>query len=89
MSGIMSAEEMLKFNVQNQSKVKTFKIGTVTDKFANGTAKIKFDGEDTASEKQYSYLARYAPTVGDRVLLAVVSGTYIILDKINYNVSPS
>ncbi len=86
MSNIPSAGELLQ-QTSNQSP-QTFKLGTVDDLFPNGTAKVKFDGEETASEKQYAYLSGYAPVVNDRVLLAYCGGTYIILDKIQYNVPP-
>ncbi len=87
MSGIPSAGEFLQY-ASGEGKSSSFKLGMVTELFNNGAAKVKFDGEDTASEKQYAYLAGYKPAVNDRVLLAIVSGTYVILDKINYNVSP-
>lgn len=65
-----------------------FKLGTVVALFENGTAKIQFDGEEEASEKEYAYLANYSPKEGDRVLLASVAGTYIIFDKIKYKEKP-
>lgn len=76
------------YAMPEQPKSETFKLGTVTALFANGTAKIRFDGEEEASEKQYSYLASYKPVVNDRVVLSVVAGTYIILGKILFNTSP-
>jgi len=69
---------------QNNEKEKDFKLATVEGLFENGTAKIKFFGEDTVSEKEYSYLARYNPTVGDTVLLIPFLDTYIIADKIMF-----
>ena len=63
-----------------------FKLGTVTALFPNGNAKIKFDGESTVSQKKYSYISTYVATINDRVLLARVSGTWIILGKIKYDV---
>lgn len=88
MSDIPSAQEL--FGQGQAQSSSPFKIGTVTALFTSpaGTAKIRFDGEEEASEKKYSYLASYKPTVGDRVLLAAVSGTYIIVDKIMHNQSP-
>jgi hypothetical protein len=77
-------------NVQPKDTKENFKIGTVTALFATlNTAKITFHGEDTVSEKQYSYLSSYVPKVNDVVLMAQLSGTYVILGKINYNVAPS
>ena len=67
----------------------SFKMGVVVELFPNSTAKITFDGEDTASLKQYAYLNSYVPKVGDRVMLAAISSTYVVLGKINFNVTPS
>jgi hypothetical protein len=77
--------------VQEEAPIEqnNFKIGVVVELFENSTAKITFDGEESASEKQYAYLASYKPSIGDRVLLANVSGTYIIMGKILYNEEPS
>lgn len=57
-----------------------FKIGTIAS--VNGKPTIQFAGESQPSQKQYAYLASYTPTVGDRVLLAQVKGSYVILDKL-------
>jgi hypothetical protein len=59
-----------------------FKMATVTALFGNGMPKITFDGESAPSEKQYTCLSGYRPVVNDRVLLAVISGTYVILGKV-------
>lgn len=78
---IPTAQEFIGMNAAGEQKV--FKLATVTALFSpSGSPKIKFDGESTASEKKYSYLASYTPTVNDRVLLASVGGTYVILGKI-------
>lgn len=57
-----------------------FKIGTIAN--ANGKPTVKFAGESQPSQKRYSYLDSYTPTVNDRVLMAKVSGTYVILGKL-------
>lgn len=44
--------------------------------------KIKIAAEDSAREKAYKRLSSYAPAVGDRVLIASISGTYVILGKV-------
>lgn len=88
MSEILSAEEFIE-NTGTAEIKENFRMAVVVALFPNNTAKITFDGESDASEKQYSYIASYVPKIGDRVLLAAVSGTYIILGKVNYNVSPS
>lgn len=84
---MITAEEfVLEINDTEQSK--NFKLANVVDLFENNTAKVMFDGEDAASEKQYAYLESYTPEIFDRVLLAVTGGTYVILGKVNYNISP-
>ena len=85
---MITAEEFV-LEIEPQEESKNFKLATVVELFENNTAKIQFDGEDTPSEKQYAYLASYTPKVSDRVLLGVLGGTYVILGKVNYNVSPS
>lgn len=57
-----------------------YKIGTVAN--VNGKPTIRFAGEDQPSQKKYSFLDSYTPVEGDRVLLANVSGTYVVIGKI-------
>jgi hypothetical protein len=88
MSDIPTTVEFLS-TVEGGKQESPFRLGVVTELFPNSTAKIKFDGEETASEKQYAYLASYMPALNDRVLLARTAGTYVILGKINYTESPT
>lgn len=83
MSEIPSASEFLS-NINNDKEYKAFKLATVTALLANGFPQIKFDGESVSSSKKYSILASYTPAINDRVLLASISGTYVILGKIKY-----
>lgn len=85
---MITAEEFV-LEIDNKEESKNFKLATVVELFHNDTAKLKFDGEETASEKQYAYLDSYVPKIDDRVLLGILGGTYVILGKVNYNVSPS
>lgn len=87
MSDIPSAEELILLEKQEQES--PFKLAVVVALFSNNTAKITFDGEEEASEKQYSYLDSYVPGIGDRVILASVSGTYVILGKVKFNEAPT
>lgn len=57
-----------------------FKIGTIAS--ADGKPTITFAGEDQPSEKQYSFLGSYVPNVGDRVLLARMKNTYVVMGRI-------
>ena len=79
---MITAEELVSMTEQEQQE--PFKLATVVELFEIGTAKVQFDGEEEPSQKEYSYLASYTPVVGDRVLLASVAGTYVIMDKIMY-----
>lgn len=47
-----------------------------------GLPKIKFDGELTVSGKQYAVMGNYLPAANDRVLLAPVGTTYLILGRV-------
>ena len=85
---MITTDELVELTeVQDQQN--HFKLGAVVGLFGDGTAKVQFDGEETPSEKQYAYLDSYIPEAGDRVLFGVLGGTYVILGKVNYNVSPS
>lgn len=54
-----------------------YKIGTVAS--TDGKPTILFAGESQPSQKQYSFLSSYTPKVGDRVLLAKLKGTYVVM----------
>lgn len=76
---IPTAQEFLEMNRQKTEKV--FRLGMV-DSVTGGLPTIQFDGEETASGKLYARLDSYTPAVNDRVLLAKVSGSYIVLGKV-------
>jgi len=59
-----------------------YKIGSIPSGYSGGEPAILFDGEDTPSGKTYKRLGSYTPVAGDRVLLARVAGTYVILGSI-------
>jgi hypothetical protein len=80
---MVTAEELVQIN-NGEQKGLVVRLATVTELFENGTAKIKFYGEETASEKEYSYLASYRPKKDDVVVLLPILDTYIIADKIKY-----
>lgn len=55
-------------------------LATVTEVLANPPrVKIRVDGEDTALQKSFRYLANYTPSLGDRVYFVRDSGSYIII----------
>ena len=57
-------------------------LATVGEYSAEGTTLI-FDGTDTPTTKQYKRVGPASLSAGDRVLAAKISGTYLILGKIN------
>jgi hypothetical protein len=44
--------------------------------------RLMFDGEDTASTRDYTRLSSYTPTLNDRVLCARVGSTWTVLGKV-------
>lgn len=78
---MIDAEEILKIT-KPDAPPENFRLGKIDPAHTTGRPKIVFDGEITASGKQYPYLASYTPAASDRVILALVSGSYIVLGKI-------
>lgn len=72
---MIGAEEFVSI-LEDKEEKKVFKLGTIVD------GKVQFDGEDSPSGKNYVRLNSYTVVTGDRVLLAVVGGTYVILGKV-------
>lgn len=56
-------------------------LGTVTA-FNNAGVRVQIDGEDAGTTKSYTRLSSYSPAVGDRVLIAQIAGSYVILGKV-------
>lgn len=79
---MITAEELLKITKQEKQQ-EVFRLGKIDPAYTTGRPKIVFDGETTASGKQYPYLSNYSPAANDRVILAAVSGSYVILGKIS------
>ncbi|AGE61021.1 hypothetical protein FINN_28 [Bacillus phage Finn] len=69
--------------IDKKQKKGAYKIGKIPDNHTSGDPKILFDGEQTPSGKTYKCLSSYHPIAGDRVLLARVSNTYVILGGLN------
>ena len=59
----------------------TLYLATVGSSNSSGVTLI-FDGASTASTKRYKRLSSYSPTANDRVIVAKMSGTYVVLGKI-------
>lgn len=62
-------------------------LGTISEVDNTKGLTLVIDGEETPTEKKYSYLASYVPATGDRVLIEEISDTYVIVGKLitNYN----
>ena len=79
---MIDAEELLQITAGNPQQ-SMFKLGRIDPAYSgSGRPKVVFDGETTASGKQYPYLSIYTPAANDRILLAAVAGSYVILGKI-------
>ena len=60
-----TAEEQIKDQEKYKQEEECFRLATVTSLFSSGCAKVTFYGEESESEKEYSYLASYQPAIGD------------------------
>ena len=69
------------FDIKLAQQGSPYKIGAITAVQATGV-KVKFDGEENASDKYYPILQPYAPQIGDRVLSLKLSGSIIVLGAI-------
>lgn len=77
---MMTAEEFVKM-LGKQDAVGAFRFGSISSIYATGDPAIQFDGETIESGKTYKCLDCYHPKAGDRVLLARVGGSYVVLGK--------
>lgn len=74
---IPTSEEFLNL-ISNEKKEVLWQMGTIDSAYVNGKPKIIFDGETTASVKEYTCLSSYKPAANDRVLLFKVGGSYVV-----------
>lgn len=78
---MIKAADFLKITKGGPTKA-PYRLGKIDPEYTSGRPKIVFDGESTASEKQYPYLSFYTPEANDRVLLARIAGSYIVIGKV-------
>ncbi len=57
-------------------------LGTVKTITPGSGVTVQIDGESSGTTKKYVYLSSYTPTVNDRVLIAEVAGSYVVLGKL-------
>lgn len=56
--------------------------GTVIADYVSGLPRIRFDGDDVASDRRYPHLSSYTPAANDRVYLVRSGNTWLIIGKI-------
>lgn len=68
----------------NGSADKPYLLATIDPAFTigSGNPKVTFDGETTMSGKTYAYISSYYPIPGDRVVLAPLGTSYVILGSV-------
>lgn len=66
----------------------TDRLATVVDFFESGAAKVRFDGEDKDSEKEYPFMKHCIPVKGDRVYMRAFAESYIIEGVILFETAP-
>lgn len=64
---------------QQQKKPDSFKLGKIDPFYTSGRPKVLFDGETVPSSKRYPYIDSFIPSANKRVLMAKVSGSYVII----------
>jgi len=74
--------DLIEMMIDKKSK-KPFKLGTVDPAHTEGmNPRVIFDGELEPSIKRYTHLSSYNPKGGDRVIMAHIGKTYVVLGKI-------
>lgn len=65
----------------------SYRLASITA-IESGGVSVQFEGEDTASDKTYTVVQNYHPTLGDRVVMLNISGTYIVLGSVGAPTAP-
>lgn len=79
----MNANEFVALISSLNTKEKPFTLGKIDPTYnGSGRPRVIFDGSTVVSSKTYPYLSSYTPQANDRVILANVGGTHVILGKI-------
>ncbi len=79
---MLNADELVILLQQLNKDEKAFSLGVIQSGYSSGRPKVKFDGDTSNSSKQYPYLSSYTPASNDRVILANIGGSHVILGKI-------
>lgn len=65
----------------------SYRLASITAIGSEGVS-VQFEGEDTASDKSYTVMQDYHPTLNDRVVMLNISGTYIVLGSVGTPTAP-
>jgi hypothetical protein len=80
-----SIRELIKEEIKKESAkgpTSYLRLGTIPADYVSGRPRIIFDGEDAATSRTYPYLPSYVPRAGDRVVLAKVGHSWVILGRV-------
>ena len=69
-------------NAGNAAQPCELRIATVADYNSSNGSTLIFDGETTATSKRYKRISGVTFATGNRVLVAKLSGTYVIIGRI-------
>ena len=67
---------------QEQTKESPLLLGTVVDYNTAEGVRIQLDGEETPGTKYYKSRKGLITAVGDRIVLAPISGSYVVLGTV-------
>lgn len=85
---IPTASEFLNI-IQPSAQKPSFAFGSIDSAYSSGNPAILFDGETVVSTKTYPFLSSYTPVASDRVVLARISGGYVVLGKFDGTSNPA
>lgn len=69
-------------NVSTSSADRPHLIAVIDPAYTTGNPKVTFEGESTMSGKEYAFLSSYTPVASDRVVLAPLGTSYVIIGSI-------
>lgn len=82
----MNAEEFVRLISKLNPDSKPYSLGIIDPNYSGkGKPRVIFDGENAPSVKTYPYLSSYNPVAGDRVVIANMGATHVILGGVQNN----
>lgn len=58
------------------------RLAVIDANYLSGRPRIRFEGEAASGQKHYPYLSSYTPAAGDRVVVARVGTSWVVMGKI-------